>query len=188
VRVETIIVTYKRPKMCERLIAQLNTATAIHQHRHDPDFRNYLGVIHDGPTDYWLDGTNEYRYTPKHHGRDKWWQIVNTIFKAQEVSDWEYFYFLPDDVTIQPDFFEKTIEAFDKISCYQKVCLNLLNDGRAGKRQWTDHMVVDWRDYDAWDIGWVDMAFMANRQFFAALDYEVREIYRNADECASTGV
>ncbi|MEI7668866.1 MAG: hypothetical protein WCJ33_02140 [Pseudomonadota bacterium] len=107
--------------------------------------------------DYFRSGTN--------YGKKKYYQLINKAFAS--IPDADYYFMLPDDFSIEPNYFKRCIEIFKGITNYDKVCLNTDIDGRLGKECWTGYKAIDMGN--VYRSQWVDMCFLANRKFFDSL-------------------
>lgn len=109
----------------------------------------------------------------QHHGKPLYWRIVNAAFEFLQLASADYYYYLPDDVEVQDDFFLKTIDIWSAIDSTRKICLNLLNDGR--EKCWTDFTRVPMSNnsYEFYKSQWLDMAMMFDKKL---LRYRVKKI------------
>lgn len=175
---ETAIITYQRPEMFARLVQSIRSYTT------DRIVAYFDGCTYEPIPIELVQGLATMKIYA-HHGKKNWWQLVDAAFKdSWRNKEWDYFYFLHDDLVLADDFYERSQEVFESLpDC---VCLNLLADGRAGKSQWIDFEVEDCGL--AWKSGWVDMIFMANREFFDRLEYRIDPILEERPAGVSTGV
>jgi hypothetical protein len=113
-----------------------------------------------------------YRFK-EHKGKNGYWEIINKAFK---VDNADYYFFLPDDVRLCENFFDRAINQFDSINDSNKICLNLLLDkSRIGKASWTGFKPVMFLcgDYYVYKTQWIDMCFIAKKKFFSELEYKI---------------
>jgi glycosyltransferase involved in cell wall biosynthesis len=121
--------TFNRQLLMEQLLNQIDLAA-----------KNYnleILIFDDGSTTPvsvdWsrFENVNRgYIFRNNNHGKAKYWKLVNQIFNEMKRINADYYYYLGDDLQINDDFFEKSINIWDNIYDPAKVSLNLLNDGR----------------------------------------------------------
>lgn len=178
-RFHIAITTYNRPEKLDLLIGQLFTeaemnGVRIDVHLHDDG--STLPLIWNGDLDrctIHVRGAN---------GGKRWyWGIVDYVFRnAASRDDWDFFLMLPDDVEIGDAFFLSIIEAWRALreGDPRAVCLSVLTDDqRAGRAQWSPHMPrkVEYGEHRFWWSQWMDMAFVAERDFFEALTCRISD-------------
>lgn len=120
---------------------------------------------------------------PTHCGKSRYWELVSMLY-SQTCSlystrgiKFDYFIQLPDDVRLDNLFFSKAIDQFNAIEDPNKICLNLLNDGRQ-QTGWTgvEHTKVVHKGYSFINTGWVDMCFISTARFFDEMSWKIKEI------------
>lgn len=159
---------------------------------------NLLKQIHkqkadnDICVDIFDDGTNELCYfgiTPElernyvthkrfdHHGKQQYWKLINQVFYNIDSSS-DYYIFLPDDVTIEKDFFNKAVQKWNAIEDKNKVALNLLVDNRVHKAQWVPRSPksVTFNSEEFIRTYWIDMCFICEKKFFQTIEYKINPI------------
>jgi len=113
-----------------------------------------------------------YYKTKRNYGKGGYWQLIDFIMKKAQSATYDFAVQLPDDVGLVADFFNKAIAAWNSIADRRKICLNLLNDyNRDGKSIWTNTRVKELGNVK--ETGWVDMCYIATRNFFEALNYKI---------------
>jgi hypothetical protein len=89
-------------------------------------------------------------------------------------KEYDYYFFMPDDLMPVNDFHLKAIETWNKIKDTRKICLNLyLEKSRYMKACWTAFMPRDIGS--SYITNWVDMCFMCEQKLFVHLNYEIPE-------------
>lgn len=158
-----VITTYQRPRMCKRLIKQIRA-----------QFDGEIWVYDDGSTeDYTEIRELADRYVKtRNHGKKEYWKLINRIFSDLEGVSFDYVVKLDDDLQLVDRAIPKAVQLFESLP-NPKYALNILADSRLGKPSWTGIKSVKCGEY--WRTGWVDMIWMANRDFFKALEWEIRE-------------
>lgn len=104
---------------------------------------------------------NYFRFA-ENNGKKKYFNVINKAFS--EVTDADYYFMIPDDMVVHGKYFTKSIEIFNSIRQYDKVCMNTDIDDRLGKECWTGYTPVD--HGNVFRAQWVDMCFIANKTFF----------------------
>lgn len=107
------------------------------------------------------------------NGKKKYWKVVNHILDELSNIDADYYFYLPDDIEISNDFFEKSISYWNSIEDSKKITINLLNDGR--DECWTKFKrVIEVNSkFELYRSQWVDMAMVFDKKL---LRYRVKEI------------
>lgn len=109
---------------------------------------------------------------PEHNGKEKFYLTVNSLFNEIVDKDYDYYFFMPDDLIPIPDFHTKAIEIWEKIKDNRKTCINLFLEK-------SRFMTACWTSFKPRDVGpayltnWVDMCFMCEQRFFIYLDYRI---------------
>jgi hypothetical protein len=161
-RVHIIITTYNRSEMLKRLLIQISN--------NNNPYDISISVYDDCSNDIHSSANRqichhlmcEYVRFDVNHGKKRYFELINYIFANIPVAD--YYFMFPDDITIEPNIFTKSVNIFDSIQDILKVCMNLDVDGRLGKECWTAFTPIDMGDY--YLSQWVDMCFIANRRLF----------------------
>lgn len=120
---------------------------------------------------------NIHTYRQGNKGKQLYWQTCNTLFDMVRDTNYNYYYMLPDDVTVPKDFLDKTHEVWNKIQDADKVALNLITD-RVGLKCWTAYEPIYYNDLGVWKTNWVDMAMMFNKKFFSYIS-NIPKVNRN---------
>ena len=164
-----LITTYGRQESCQRLVDSLQGLGEIL-------------VLNDG-ADYHITGCTEIRQS-RNLGKALYWQTVNNLFLHRPKAD--YYFMLPDDFKVKPDFIEETLRLWNGIPEKNKICLNLYAD-RIGMKCWTGFKPVD--IYGVYWTQWVDMCFFCEDKFFDKLGRipEIR-LQWNRNPSISSGV
>lgn len=144
-----LITTYGRQESCQRLVDSLKGLGEII-------------VLNDG-ADYHITGCTEIRQS-RNLGKRGYWTTVNNLFLHR--PDCDYYFMLPDDFEVRPNFIEETLRLWGEIKDPKKICLNLYAD-RIGLKCWTGFKPVD--IFGVYWTQWVDMCFFCEPQFFQKL-------------------
>jgi glycosyltransferase involved in cell wall biosynthesis len=183
-----VIPTYNRAEELDQLITDLRWEGMNH--------RLDIAVYDDGSDEYVIDEPGAAYRPPRqdhvipppkrspvegvefhrlqHHGKRRYWQLVDYIFRTTRGKPFDYLVYLADDLRLKPGFFDRALAIWGMIPNRDKVCLNLMQDQRRGKRSWTDFRPVHHGAY--WQSQWVDMCFMATRGMLEFLKYEMWSI------------
>lgn len=168
-----LITTYNRQQPLELLLSDIR-----HYRQHyDLTVKVYI----DGCTYsqmQWGDCIQAYQYE-KNHGKQLYWSMIDDIFHDLRTESFDYILQFPDDIRLTPNAIPDAIIQFEAIDDPEKVCLNLKRDHR--QQCWTgiESKKVQFRHMTLWKTGWVDMLYLANRQFFKTLDYHIDPILRS---------
>jgi hypothetical protein len=145
-----LITTYKRRESCQKLVDSL---------------QGDIFVLGDG-VDYIIKGCEFYNNT-QNYSKENYWHTVNCLWKLPE-KQYDYYFMIPDDLLPIDGFVEKSIDIWNRILDPQKICLNtFVGQGRLNKACWTDFEPKEYEFYRK--TQWVDMCFMAERNFFDAV-------------------
>lgn len=165
-----VITTHNRKESIERLVTEIQEV-----------FTGKIFVFDDGgehKPELW--GCEYIRYN-KNHGKRKYYQLVTDIFQLlKRNTNWERFWMLPDDVSISPDLFTRSVQLWEAIKDERKICLSV-------GHTWNRHLEPCWTHYQPVPMGevvltnWNDLAFMAERNFLEQLNYEIQRPYDNYD-------
>jgi FkbM family methyltransferase len=173
-----VITTYNRPEQLRRLLADLMAdAGDLRVHcrvYNDRSERAYTGMPAGSAT-----FAIEYIDLPIHHGKARYWQLINRVFEDLRTTTARYYLQLPDDVRLRPGFLANAIAVYEAIDDPDKIGLNLyLDNSRVGKPCWNPVLprIEAFGDTRVFKTGWVDMVYLAEQRFFAALDYKLNPI------------
>lgn len=115
--------TYKRPRMLDLLLHQLKEAWQ------EIDIPVYIRIYQDGweydKRPYHLNETGfsiNYFFT-EHHGRENYYKLMMKGWQESCIAN--YYFNLPDDITVKKDFFKRALECYRPLSV-----LDLMNDNR----------------------------------------------------------
>lgn len=121
----------------------------------------------------------DFQVQDKHRGKEGHWKVVNDIF--QQLHSWEFdlALYLQDDIEIDDAFLRRVLTHWEAIASQRKVCMNyIVEDSRRGVQCWTPAPAIERRfqKFEFWQVGWVELHFLANRSFFESLRWSIREI------------
>jgi FkbM family methyltransferase len=173
-----VVTTYNRPQELRCFLTSLMA---------DAGERTVLcRVYNDGSTLPYADrpeGTENFRIkyidVGARHGKERYWQLINRTFDAVRATAARFYLQLPDDVEVQPGFFDHAERSYDAIADPAKIAMNLyLDHSRIGKACWTKHLprICRFGETTVFKTGWIDMIFLAERRFFEQLDYKIQPI------------
>jgi glycosyltransferase involved in cell wall biosynthesis len=118
-----IITTYNRPKMLSNLLDNI-----------EKEKKNYniLILVFDD-SKYLKNIQLIIKMLRKYHcsqimERKNIYKIFNTTFNLIKKIDSEYFIYLPDDITLINNFFDRSKDTFNSIVDSNKICLSLLTE------------------------------------------------------------
>jgi len=168
------------------------------------DHQVFTFIIGDGPQDNYEKAidyieANDPNFVascyPEHCGKRFYFKLVTSLYVLAHRTDvkfqFDYFIQVPDDIRLCDNFFSEAIAQWEAIPDPNKICLNLLNDGRV-QPGWTGfkHQNKTFNGYNFILTQWVDMCFIAGRNFFEALNWEILPVSQSwaADENRSSGV
>lgn len=163
-----IITTYNRSDMLYNLIKNIESEKN--------DYKLKIFIFNDGSTEkYDLSGfdVTHLRLFPN-RGKKRYWQIINQTFNLVKSIKSKYYLYLPDDVKLIDNFFSELIRIYSLIDDKNKICLNILTDGRVDRTNWTNFKSEHYDEYIK--TQWNDLCFLANIDFFSKLDYEIKPI------------
>lgn len=157
-----IFTTYNRQQQIEQLTRKVS------------DIFDGEILVYDDGSDYApnIVGTlHRYKYN---HGKRQYWQLFTDIFQGLRGKHIDKFWILPDDVTIQDDFFTESIRLWDSIIDDRKICLSTgHNHNRHYRECWTYFTPVKMGEVVR--TQWNDLCFMAERSFLEALNYHIEQ-------------
>jgi len=115
-----------------------------------------------------------YRFS-ENHGKNKYWEIYDTIFKICKNINAKYFIFLPDDVSLKNNFIKKATDLYDNINDNNKVCMSVLIDElRKWKPCWTNFIPIQLGS--VYKTQWNDLCFISEKTLMEKLDYKIENI------------
>jgi FkbM family methyltransferase len=173
-----LISTYNRPDQLRRLLfdlmADAGTLRVLCRVYNDKSELAYPAMPAGSET-----FTIEYIDLPTHHGKQRYWGLIDRMFQELRTIKARYYLQLPDDVRLKPGFLANAIGVYEAINDPNKVCLNLfLDSSRIGKPCWTAKLprIETFNDVSVFKTGWVDMCYLVEQRFFEALDHTIRPI------------
>ena len=181
-KILVLITTYNRPDFFLNLLKDING----NKEEHEINLLIYNDAsIYDygKATKFLKDNFKDYKYiVSKHsHGKPGYWKLIDNAYKEVQNHNFDYVIQLPDDVRLVPGFFSRATNLIGKIKDNKKVCLNLLNDARLGKASWTGQKIKSTKvdRLTVYKTGWVDMCYIASRDYFKVLDFSIKEVKNN---------
>lgn len=166
--VVVIIPTYNRAELLNKVLQDIK--------REIPFAKVF--VFNDGSEQaYNVPEWVQYRKMMEHCGKRKFWKLVTYMFKSIKIENFDYVFFLPDDVRLKKGFFKTCLTAYEEIKAKDKrlICLST---GHANNRATT----ACWTGYKPQLISgtvltlrtqWNDLCFMCEREFFDLLDWRI---------------
>lgn len=148
-KVLTIITSYNRKESLTNLLNKLdNQKTDV--------------LIFDDNSDFQLDRKDYLKFS-FNYGKEYLWLKFKKIF--QEIpKEYDYFIILPDDIDIDHNFIENSVDLWCKLSDKNKICLSLLSDIRTTKPNWTNFQPITQGNYIK--TQWNDLCFICEKEFF----------------------
>lgn len=121
-----------------------------------------------------------YRRSDTHRGKIGYWEtctklygwMASTLEQRDELAD--YYCQLPDDVRLEPDFFQRMIAHWEAIQDQWKICLNpLLDRERISNPSWTGNIgeYVRFGPYRFRNAPWNDGCWFGTHRFLDQLGY-----------------
>jgi len=183
-KIKIFITTFNRPEMLVDLLKNLKQQASNHDLSlfivNDCSTADYAPVLKYLKS-HWK---NQYDYfvTEINYGKKDYWQLINFAYQQLETMEFDYLYQMADDILPVDNFFDRSISLFKSIPDKQLACLNLFNDySRNGKSFWTN-TPVQYFNYDGIDLlltGWVDMLYMATKDYLKYLNYKIDPVDHN---------
>jgi hypothetical protein len=160
------ILTYNRPEMLRRLLADIDVeAKAVQNAAFEFVVRVYDDHSDEVPT---MEGY--YHATlirrPVHGGKHLFWSQMNRLLRdARRNRTWSRLLVLPDDVRLGPRFFARLEAAWRAIPSHEKILLNPLMDVRGPVAHWNaiNPVFVD-RGPGLYRVGWNDGCWYCGRR------------------------
>ncbi len=167
------ITTYEREDLLKSLLNDINK------------YKNYLKIkifiFDDGSNIQYNLKDYDVKYIKYlvNHGKKQYWKLINDIFKVFKHISSNYYMILPDDINLKNNFFNYAFKFYESINDPKKICLNLLMDeSRRGKKNWTNFQPIEYSNY--YLTQWNDLCFLAEKNFFEVLNYEITPIDENS--------
>lgn len=192
-KLAVFITTHERPHLLIRLLRQLDwyqrhyeIHVIISEDKSDADYSRCHALLEQNFRSYhWLT-------SPRHYGKKNYHKILNaglSVLKGYH-DIYDYFFKIDDDQLLEPGFFERSIEAWQRLMDPRKIGLTLINHDRKicwTKYRRTPHHSAGIKYYRT---QWVDGAFMGTSRFWLCLRYHVFETPREwwePDESRGSG-
>ena len=163
-----IITTYNRPDMLYSLIENLL--------KEKGSYKIHIAIFNDGSSEKY----DLKKYDIKHirmfpnMGKQKYYITFNSTFSYVKKINSKYFIYLPDDVGLVSDFFNKVKDLYELIPDQNKISLSILTDDRVKRKVWTNTVTQDFGEY--YKTQWNDLCFISEKKFFEVLEYSINEI------------
>ena len=169
-----LVTTYNRPEMLLDLLHDIA--------READGLPVRVVVFDDGSTEDYSAAVSfmgargwEYRKV-ENHGKEKYWDLTGKLFAAAKEAGAKYYLQLPDDVRLCEDFFDVILRYWRAIPDDKKIALNPLRDAlRLNVGCWSGITPKSGLQVD--QVGWVDMCYLAEREFFELLDWRMLPIH-----------
>lgn len=178
-----VITTYNRANMLHSLLNQIENLKNHYK---------ILVLIFDDAGTQKIETNKSYQKKISlypNNGKRKYYNIINSTFSTLKGIQSEYYIYLPDDVLLVDNFFDETKRIYETINFSDKICLSILTDGRINRTNWTNFKSVDYGEY--YKTQWNDLCFIAKRNFFEKLNFNIQPISPNrwrTDSNLSSGV
>lgn len=169
------ITTYDRSEHFHALMDNILT------YAHNKDI--HIHVYDDkSPRNYACDTTG-YGYSvtrySENHGKKRYWEIMNDVFRDAETWDFKYFFFLQDDCSLTKDFFDLAIQEYEAIGDPTKATLCTFTPESVYERtMWSQKKAEDVKFSHRSFIKchYVDCIFMCPRETLQLLHFRVEPI------------
>jgi len=163
-----LITTYNRPEMLYKLLDDIGN--------NKKDYKILVAVFDDGSTQK-LDLTG--RDVIKigmypNMGKKKYYVTYNATFSFVRTVNSKYFIYLPDDISLEDDFFDEAKRLYESITSENKICLSILTDDRVNRSHWGYKEPKDLGEI--LQTQWNDLCFICEKNFFELLNYRVNPI------------
>jgi glycosyltransferase involved in cell wall biosynthesis len=163
-----LITTYNRPEMLYKLLDDIGN--------NKKDYKVLVAVFDDGSTEKLnLTGRDVKKIGMyPNMGKKKYYVTYNATFSFVRTVNSKYFIYLPDDISLENDFFDECKRLYESITSENKICLSILTDSRVNRSHWGYS--------DPKDLGeilqtqWNDLCFICEKNFFELLNYRVNPI------------
>lgn len=172
-RIHVAITTYNRPDLVRALVKQCVEMLGP---------KDRIFVYNDGSDRRPDIDSRATLVNLQHHGKQRYWAVINRMFADIRDNKADYYFMLPDDDVLCPDYFQKAIKIYNEIGHPNKVCLSThVQDHRKGKPCWNDlpQRLFDINGVKVWDCGYMDMRVVAERKFFEYLSFRIKPIKRS---------
>ena len=109
------------------------------------------------------------------HGKRRYWEWMNFVYRDLRRQRAAYYIQLPDDVRLCHGFFSRIIDQWESIRDPKKAVLNPLHDTiRSTEPCWTGVRPTPGGSVDR--VGWVDLCQLSTRDFFRTLGWQIHPI------------
>lgn len=165
------ITTYNRPKELQELLGDVARET---------EGKNYHVRVYDDHSDVPAYAPFDMVRYAKNHGKQRYWQIINDVFKDAETWDFKYFFLLQDDCRLVEGFFDKAIAEFEAISDPRKATfcpftpITVYDRMMWSRKKAKDVEQIDGKTYILGN--YVDCIFMCPRETLNILRFRVDPI------------
>lgn len=135
-------------------------------------------VVFDDASDAYID-VDKYdvqliRYH-KNNGKTNFWKVIEDTFKYVKNINARYYFYLQDDVRLVDNFFEQSVEIYEKIDDHKKISLGtLMVESQRNTPKWTNFVPENHGDF--YKTQWCELFFVAERKFFEVLEYKMNPI------------
>lgn len=147
-----IINTYNRPEHFRELNKDILTWSS--------GYNITLLVFFDGCDPYPIlsnDNVNSHAFNyHKNHGKDLYYKLIQSNFEQATIHNADFIFKIDDDMRLIPQFFERSIIAWQSIKDINLLTLNLLRDER--EEMWGSR-IQGYNNYVR-NSDWVDLNFM----------------------------
>lgn len=122
------------------------------------------------------------RRNSKHLGKKGYFKTVSHLFHMIQGTNYDYYFMIPDDMMPQKGWIEKSLATWQSICHERKICLSIYSDA-------SRYMMPSWNLFKPIMISpdiilsqWMDLCFMAEKEFFELLGYQVPDPGIDYDE------
>lgn len=178
-KILTIITTYNRPKLFQKLIDALVVEMNNSGYKHtlliadDCSTPEYAANIANKAQE---NGHNTHvMRTPENGGKENYWYLMHQLYQKAKGMEWDILFQLPDDVLPVTLMYKIAVKQLQKIPSEQ-VLINLYRCYRDA--QWGSTEPFDF-DANIRFTGWMDMCYACKRPAIQAIAYSVHPVFRN---------
>jgi len=196
--IRVLITTFNRPSSLIRLLRQLDESAVCFSKGNKGERPITVDIMNDGGETVHVPVLPNlqcnYSEEDRNNGKQGYWRLIDKAYSRMKTCRFDLFIQLPDDVEVEPSFFNDAVDQWMKIQDPGKISLNLLLDqSRIGRPNWTNVFpcIKSFNGCRFFLTGWIDMCFISGRRFFNALEYRIDPVPPSrwhADPNMSSGV
>lgn len=164
-----VITTYNRRQMLKTLLQDIFNNCKN---------KSVKVVVFDDASDAYIDiekyDVQLIRYH-KNNGKTNFWKVIDDTFKYVKNINARYYFYLQDDVRLVDNFFERSVEIYEKIEDPKKISLGtLMVESQRNTPKWTNFVPENHGDF--YKTQWCELFFVVEKKFFELLEYKMNSI------------